>query len=651
MDTSFNIFGHEISITPQSGSTPLTASGPMQGSIGVKEIQHAADILKKYKDGKSNLETRIVDNERWYKMRHWEIIRNKYNTTAKTAIDVEPTSAWLFNSLANKHADAMDNYPEPNVLPRERGDEKDAQSLGNIIPVIIERNEFEETYSDAWWYKLKNGTVPYGVFWDKDLENGLGDITIRKMDILNIFWEPGVSDIQKSRNLFIVALEDDDLLQAAYPWIKGGNNNVIDVKEYIYDDTVDTSGKSVVVDWYYKVKQPGGKTILHYVKFVGNTLLYASENDELYAESGWYDHGQYPVIFDVLFPEEGTPLGFGYVDIMLNPQMYIDKLNQIIMKNALMAGKKRFFIKNTGGVNEGEFADWSKDFIHVDGPIDEAAIREFTVSPLQAYIVQHLVNKVDELKETSGNRDFSQGGTSGGVTAAAAIAALQESGNKLSRDMLKGSYRVYTKVVYMCIELIRQFYDEERSFRIEGEQGDMQFIPYSNANIKEQPLPQAYEGEPPAFRVPIFDIKVKPQKSNPFSRAAQNEMAKEFYSMGFFDPARADQALAALDMMDFEGKQKTVQHITQNGTMFQMIQEMQIQMDKMALLIQKAYGVDMGIGQQTQQSTPGVATGEANSGGIAQAMGQATKNANSSYAERLADRAQPNISKQGGMSA
>ena len=38
--------------------------------------------------------------------------------------------------------------------------------------------------------------------------------------------------------------------------------------------------------------------------------------------------------------------------------------------------------------------------------------------------------KIDELKETSSNRDVSQGSSSGGVTAAAAIAALQEAGNK-----------------------------------------------------------------------------------------------------------------------------------------------------------------------------------------------------------------------------
>ena len=63
------------------------------------------------------------------------------------------------------------------------------------MPVILEQNDFEETYSDVLWQKLQQGTGIYGVFWDKDKLGGLGDIAIRKIDALNIFWEPGISDI------------------------------------------------------------------------------------------------------------------------------------------------------------------------------------------------------------------------------------------------------------------------------------------------------------------------------------------------------------------------------------------------------------------------------------------------------------------------
>jgi hypothetical protein len=166
--------------------------------IGREEIQKAQQTLQKYKEGKSNLERRIVENEQWFKLRHWECMRKEKTN------QVEPSSGWLFNAIANKHADAMDNYPSPNVLPREEGDKAEAEMLSSIIPVILEQNDFEETYDNVWDYKLKAGTGIYGVFWDKEKLNGLGDVSVRKVDIINLFWESGITDIQRSRNFFHV---------------------------------------------------------------------------------------------------------------------------------------------------------------------------------------------------------------------------------------------------------------------------------------------------------------------------------------------------------------------------------------------------------------------------------------------------------------
>ena len=130
--------------------------------------------------------------------------------------------------------------------------------------------------------------------------------------------------------------------------------------------------------------------------------------------------------------------------------MYIDKLNQALMRHALMASRKRYFIRDNGSVNEKEFADWNRDFIHVAGSgLGQDSIREVDVGNLDSTIPTMLSQKIEELKETSGNRDFSQGSPSGGVTAASAIAALQEAGNKLSRDMIKGSYFAFVQVNYL----------------------------------------------------------------------------------------------------------------------------------------------------------------------------------------------------------
>ena len=156
-------------------------------------------------------------------------------------------------------------------------DKEEAERLSSIIPVVLQINGFEQTYSDCAWQKMLEGTGAYGVFWDKDKLNGLGDITIRKVNMLNLFWEPGICDLQDSQNVFHVALMDNDVLEGMYPQLRGNLKDTkgISLQKYKYDDNVDTSNKSLVVDWYYHTYD-GGKKLLQYVKFVGKTVLYAS---------------------------------------------------------------------------------------------------------------------------------------------------------------------------------------------------------------------------------------------------------------------------------------------------------------------------------------------------------------------------------------
>lgn len=593
----------------------------MPSKIGEKEISEAVATLAKYKAGKASFERRVIDDELWWKVRHWEAIRRENDKSPKAS------SAWLFNTIINKHADAMDNYPVPAVLPREKDDEKSAKILSQVVPVIMENNDFQGVYSEGWWDKLKHGTSVYGAFWNSAKENGLGDIEISSIDLLNIFWEPGITDIQKSRNLFITQLVDNDVLKEQYPDIKDLGGDVIDVAEYVYDDDVDTSDKTVVVDWYYKKNGT-----VQYCKFAGNNVLYATENDYVSSQRGLYDHGMYPVVFDVLYPEKGTPYGFGFVAIDKNPQLFIDSLSGNILESSMMATKKRWFIHDGTSVNEEEFGDWSEPFVHVSN-LDEKHIQEIQVSPLNGIYVDVMNQKIEEMKETSGNRDMNSGGSSSGVTAAAAIAALQEAGNKTSRDMINGAYRTYTALIGMIVELIRQFYDEERSFRIVGEQGQREFVMLSNQLIGDQEV--GTDGENILYRRPIFDYKLKAMKRNPFSRMEENERAKELYAMGFFNPEKAQEALIALDMMDFEGIETIKEKVAQGQTLLNLL-EQQMELNQ-TLAMAAGLGVGPQAGPQGEPSSGGQVQEAPKSKGITDSV-MASQVPQQSYAQNLVNR-------------
>ena len=513
--------------------------------IGAEQVRQAAEVLRKYRLGKQNLDRRIIDNEQFWKLRHWEQMEK--GGEGGNPQDVRPASGWLVNCILAKHADAMDSYPEPTVLPREPGDRKEAEVLTRILPVILKNNKFKRAYSQAWWNKLKSGCAVYGVFWDGGKLHGLGDIDIRSMDVLNLFWEPGVQSIQESEYFFSTELTPNRRLEEQYPQLAGKlGRSGGQVSRYLYDDKVDTSEQSLVVDWYYHTVEQG-RRVLQYCKFVGENVLYATENDPEMAGKGWYDHGQYPFVFDVLFPEEGTPCGYGYVDLCKSAQKQIDLMNQAILKNTLASATPRFFIRSDGAVNENEYADWTRPFVHTNGNLGADSIAPIRVPALDSVYVAVLQNKIAEMKETAGNRDVMSGGTAGGVTAATAIAALQEAGGKLSRNMIDDGYEAFAEVLTLCIELVRQFYDMPRQFRLLGKKG-VEFADFDNRSLKPRALLMG------GYRVPEFDLEVSAQNETPYKTMEYNQLALQLFQMGFFRSDMAEQALRCLELMEFKNK-------------------------------------------------------------------------------------------------
>ncbi len=522
--------------------------------ISVKDIQAAAELLRQYKAGKQRLDNRLYHEKLWW--------RERYGADGR-AEKGNSTSAWLFNSVSHKHADLCDNYPVCRILPREPGDEDEASTLSEILPVIMKNCQFEKIYSDNAWSKLKHGMAAYGVFWDPHLQNGLGDISIRRIDVMNLFWEPDVADIQESPNLFLVTLEDTQALTAKYgipPEV--GQRLALDGRvpetggSYL-DREGSGADKTAVVDWYYKVTAPDGREVLHYAKFTGGLLLYASENDPAYAERGWYDHGKYPFVLDLLYPEEGTPEGYGLLAIGRNPQGYIDELDGHLMEYAGWASRVRYWAKRSLGVNEKDFLDPDKRIIQVEGDIDEEKLRQITLAPMDSALSELRQMKIAELKETTGVRDVSLGGTTGGVTSAAAITALQEAGSKTSRDCITGTYRAYVELIYQVIELIRQFYDGQRTFRIMGEKyiGEAKpwrYVSYSNAGLAERCVGVGADGEERYYR-PVFDIDVSAEQQNPQDRLARNQLMLRLYEAGMLGEGQEVAALRALSGMDFDG--------------------------------------------------------------------------------------------------
>ena len=612
------------------------AAAPAAMAIGEEQLKPFTKTLQEYKAGKANTEQRILASENWWKLRN--SIEEQKDSKAAGDDGFKAVSGWLHNVIVSKHADAMKAYPEPNLLPREQGDKGEAMMLSAIIPCILEQNNFEQTYSDGNWQKLKTGTALYKVVWDQSKLNGLGDIHVEKVNLLNVYWEPGVTDIQRSRYFFHTELWDKDILEEMYPQLQGKlkGQSFLSTK-FLYDDHVNTENKRTVIEVYYH-KYLQGKNTLQYCKYVGDQVIYATENDTQrpakpaidprtgqpmidpvsgmpvmmqepsMAERGLYDHGKYPYFFDTLYPIEGSPCGYGYVDLCRNPQTEIDLLKTAMVKNAMVGATPRYFSRIDGNISEEEFLDTTKPVVHVNGNVDEATLRKIDHVSLDGMYINLLDRSINELRETSGNTEAATGSTPGSVTAASGIAALQEAAGKTSSDSTQSSYRVFAGIVDMCVELIRQFYDMPRKFRILGQYGMERYVTYTNQGLQPQHQGNDF-GQDMGFRLPVFDIKVSAQKKNVYTKVAQNELALQFFQLGFFNPQMVDQSLMCLEMMDFDDKDIIMQKISQMGTMYQkLVQYMQ-------LALQLASAVDPMMAQQIAQDVMQT------TGGAAPAMG------------------------------
>lgn len=538
-------------------------------------LNEATVTLLDYQAKKQSVNKRVVSAQQWWKLKNWQEIEAKRGTKGANAN--KSNTGWLWNCIVGKHADMMDNYPEPIFLPREETDKPLAKQLSEVTPVVMEMNDFEQVYSDILWQLLIEGTGVYGVFWNGTKLNGLGDIDIKKVNILNLYWEPGVSDIQDSRNVFYIAYEDKDLLLAQYPQLEGQlETGGLKRDQYKTDDSTNIENKAAVIDWYYKKRDESGRTILHYCKYVNEICLFSSEeemqnNPEQYA-NGYYEDGLYPFVLDALYPVEGSPAGYGYVDIGKDTQSDIDTISQAMVLNAAMKATPRYFERMGAGINEDEFMDTTKMIIHVQGGVGTDVLRAWEVPTMGGDVHNMLQQKIDELKFITGNTDVNNGGVPAGVTAASAIAALKEDSGRTSKDTSRSNYRSFRKVVAMVLSRMTQFYDVQRQYRIIGDDGGEEFVSFGNAGLQTQPV-QTFPGMEPAYRKPEFDIEIRAQRENAYTKMSQNELALQFWSNGMLNPQMTDQALIALDMMDFRDKDKLVQQVKAQGTMMDVLSQ------------------------------------------------------------------------------
>lgn len=497
-----------------------------RGKVNKNLIYEALDAYKTYKADREPLISRIRDNEAFYRMSY----ERTYDGINE---DMACDTPFIFSAIENCRADAIDNYPVANIIERDPEGSRVAELLRKVIEAQLEIADFKAVYKENVRNKLKYGTAVYGVFYDSDTKN----IDLRAIDILDIYVDMHIPDIEDSRFVFINAAIENDILRERYPDFKDLFSG--DAQVETLGDTYSLKDRTVVTDCYYKLANGA----VHMMKLCNDTVIEATEDMTGY-EDGLYTHGKYPVIFDIMYPSADSPFGFGMIDIGKSTQVEINKLDDAICENIICGAKPRYLAKRNGGISEEEFCDFSKSIVHYEGDTD--SICAISHNALSDSILSHRETKKEELKEILANRDFQQGGTTGGVTAASAIETLRQAGEKRSRAIITDTYDTYKSIIYMVIELMRQFFVTPRMYRVCDSTGKKSFAEFSKDMM--------YSCDRPLE----FDIDVTIQRENPYSRESINKTIMDLWKMGLLHSDNVNASVIAIKNMQFDGKEKLI---------------------------------------------------------------------------------------------
>lgn len=548
-------------------AVPVPAPAPV---IGREQIDKAADLLTEWSRELEPFRNRIKDEEARYRRERnaaTDAATAKRNAAQGVVGGADPSNAdggQLFGAVEGRIADVVEQEPSMVVIPREPSDEQTAETLSMVAPVILNRANFSAAWAEVAEDKTKHGTAFWGVFWDPSKDSGLGEISVQRLPLENVIFEPGKKHIQDSSSLFVVAAWSREALRRAFPEVGTADESPIDVTPFVPDSALHKEDKVLVVDWYYKVYQQGGRTVLHYCKFAAGTVLFASENDPQYAD-GWYKHGEYPVHADAMFRYSDSPTGFGLIEAGRREQDYIDRLDKSVLQAADEAARTRYFAKKSLGIDLSAYNNLDNRIVEVEGDIDEEKLRRIDAAKIDPAVVAVRERKTEELKETTFSLDVTRGASTGGVTAASAIAALQQAGGKGARRSINGSYTVIKGVFRQIVELIRQFYTTDHLFRVVLPNGMTEWVTLGGGALDTQMVQSAacvYQ------RRPDFDIEVKASPEGMYSKLAQNELAKELFGAGVFRPDMAQQALLMLEMMDFPGVETVRKKISEQAKQY-----------------------------------------------------------------------------------
>jgi hypothetical protein len=401
--------------------------------------------------------------------------------------------------IESQIADLIDKPYSSAAKGWEPSDDMFAEQAQNILDFILFRNHFKEKINLSEHDRLELGSTIIKVWTDPDGLDGRGLPKFEMVSPANWFPDPKVTaphQLQEAE--FVIHATPRSLSWFRRQFPERGKYVRREVAiPYDPDATftdaeadevhVDTSQKALLLE-YYTRDEEGQLYCLH----VANDILL---EDSRLSNKPVQRRNLYPFVHINCYPRRGTIWGMGDVELLIPTQDLINELDDQIRLNARLMGNPQIVVGQGAGRGF-DFRKWtSKPGLRI--PMrDHNSFQVVPSVPVSPDVPVRREKAFQEADLIAGTPDVNRGEKPGQVTAAAAIMALQQAGQKTvihKNEMFKAGW---SQVLELLFDEVLDNWDEEMWIRIDGDRPDYKFVNPAEFRNVPRMVPNALFGMP-----------------------------------------------------------------------------------------------------------------------------------------------------------
>lgn len=381
-------------------------------------------------------------------------------------------------------SDIIDKPYSVDAMGQEPSDHMFADDVGHALTFVLDKNQFKNKIALSEHDRLELGTTVIKVYTDKEALNKRGLPTFEIISPANFFPDPKWTASYRlqecefiihavPRPLSYIRRQFPDMGKYVKRQVSWPYDPTLDIETTKTDEVaVSTSQKALLIECYMR-DENGDIFCVH----VANNIVLEDSREKNIVGKKLQRRNMFPFEAIICYPRRGTGWGMGDVEYLMPTQDLVNDMDDQIRMAARLMGNPQMVIGLQGAGKGFDVRKWTnKPGLRV--PMrDVGAFKQVEPIPVSPDIPARREKAFEEANIISGRPDVNRGQTPGqGVTAASAIIALQQAGQKTVIHKLEMLKQGWSRILELLYDEMVTNWDQAMWIRINGDSPDFKFI-------------------------------------------------------------------------------------------------------------------------------------------------------------------------------